>query len=167
MSNKSKRKRMDKLDSIYKIVLQSSSKGISAREIAKKLKKPETYRTTVHRYLNSLELMGKVYSEKGLWYPKDVKENSIVEKETEITIELPVLDKEEREKEAELRAIAKRYPDETKHLQRYLEAKKELRTIKIRGKNIETIKEELPKIIIETLGKQKSKPFWKKKITLF
>jgi IS30 family transposase len=165
MSDKRKHEFMEKLDSCYRIVQQSSAKGkgISAAEIAEQLGK---HRTTVHSYLNSLEFMGKVYSEKGLWYAKDVKENSIKEKEIEIKIELPILDKEEREKEAELTAITEIYPH-AKSIKKYLEASKDLRTIKIRGKNIDAIKEELPKMIMEALEKQnKSKPFWKRKIKL-
>jgi len=79
--DKRKRDFMENLNSIYKVVLQSSSKGISAYEIAKRIIKekqldttPEKYRTTVHRYLNTLELMGKVYSEKGLWFAKPESE---------------------------------------------------------------------------------------------
>ena len=163
MSDKRKHEFMEKLDSCYSVVQQSSSKGISAREIAEKL---GIHRTTAHSYLNTLELMGKVYSEHGLWYAKDVKESSIREKEIELTIELPVLDEDEREVEAQLRAIAETYPH-AKSIKRYLEARKELRTIKIRGKNIENIKEELPKLIAEALEKHdKSKPFWKRKIKL-
>ncbi len=60
---------METLDRIYKLVQQSSS-GISAIAIAKKLKPggEKDYRTTVHRHLNSLELMGKVRDEHGLWF---------------------------------------------------------------------------------------------------
>jgi hypothetical protein len=78
--DKRKLEYMEKLNSIYKVVLQSSPKGISAIDIAKQLIKekqlkttPEKYRTTVHRYLNTLELMGKVYSQKGLWFAKEVE----------------------------------------------------------------------------------------------
>ena len=86
--DRKKREFMEKLDSIYKVVLQSSSKGISAVEIAKKLGKPESYRTTVHRYLNTLELMGKVRSEKGKWYPTDVKQKTVRNLPSEIKSEI-------------------------------------------------------------------------------
>lgn len=61
---------MENLDRCDKVVQQSSAKGISAIEIAEKL---NVHRTTVHSYLNTLELAGKVYSEHGLWYPKETK----------------------------------------------------------------------------------------------
>lgn len=67
MADKRKRKMMENLDRCYKVVQQSRT-GINAVDIAKKL---NVHRTTAHSYLNSLELMGKVYSQHGLWYPKE------------------------------------------------------------------------------------------------
>ena len=77
MSDKRKRELMAKLDRCYKVVQQSRN-GINAVDIAKKL---NVHRTTAHSYLNTLELMGKVYSQKGLWYPEEpsTKENSLPE----------------------------------------------------------------------------------------
>ena len=57
---------MENLDRCYKVVQQKRT-GISANDVAVEIKK---HRTTVHGYLNTLELMKKVYSEHGLWYPK-------------------------------------------------------------------------------------------------
>lgn len=57
---------MENLNKCYKVVQQRRT-GISAIALAEDLK---IHRTTAHSYLNTLELMGKVYSEKGLWYPK-------------------------------------------------------------------------------------------------
>ena len=72
---------MDNLERCYKIVQQSSSKGIRAVEVASKL---GVHRTTAHSYLNTLELMGKVYSEKGLWYPKQPStEEKLLSEESE------------------------------------------------------------------------------------
>ena len=68
MSNKRKRELMEKLDRCYKVVQQSRN-GINAIGIAKKL---NIHRTTAHNYLNTLELMGKVYSQKGLWYSEEL-----------------------------------------------------------------------------------------------
>lgn len=68
MSDKRKRQLMENLDKCYKIVQQSSKTGISAIDLAERLK---IHRTTAHSYLNTLELMGKVYSQHGLWYPKE------------------------------------------------------------------------------------------------
>jgi predicted ArsR family transcriptional regulator len=166
MSDKRKHEFMEKLDSCYKIVQQSSAKGkgISAVEIADQLGK---HRTTVHSYLNSLEFMGKVYSEKGLWYAKEVKEDSIKEKEIELTIELPAEDEDEREYEARLKTLAEDKDYKLDFVKDYLKARKDARTIKIRGKNIDAIKEELPKMIMEALKEQnKRKPFWKRRIKL-
>ena len=69
-----KRKMMENLDRCYKVVQQSRT-GITAIEVSKKL---NVHRTTAHSYLNTLDLMGKVYSEKGLWHAKEGK----VEEET-------------------------------------------------------------------------------------
>ena len=78
-----KRELMEKLDSCYRVVQQSST-GISAIKIAEKLK---IHRTTVHRYLNILELMGKVRSEKGLWFPVNAKQTTIRDLPSEIRAE--------------------------------------------------------------------------------
>lgn len=90
MSSKKDHELMDNWDSCLSLIKQSSAKGISAQELAKKLGK---HRTTIHSYLTSLELRGQVESKHGLWYPKEViakiaipKENST---EKEIIIKLP------------------------------------------------------------------------------
>lgn len=64
-----KRKLMENLDKCYKVVQQSRT-GISAIKVAEELK---VHRTTAHSYLNTLELMGRVYSQHGLWYIKEEK----------------------------------------------------------------------------------------------
>jgi DNA-binding IclR family transcriptional regulator len=69
MSSKKDHEMMDNLNDCLSLVQQSSAKEISAQELSKKLGK---HRATVHGYLNSLELMGKVESQHGLWYPKKV-----------------------------------------------------------------------------------------------
>lgn len=164
MSQKRKRESMEKLDSCYSVVQQSSAKGISAKEIADKLK---MHRTTVHSYLNTLELMEKVYSQKGLWYAKEPEENSILGKEIELTIELPILDKQIAVAEAQLRVLCEALKEINADdpLKTFLEALKDARTIKIKGRNIEAIKEQLPKLIEEALQKQnklKNKSFWRR-----
>lgn len=167
--DKRKRQFMEKLDSIYKVVQQSSPKGISAIEIAKRLGRPESYRTTVHRYLNTLELMEKVRNEKGLWFPKEPKENSILGKEIELTIELPILNGQQAKAEAALKVLGEYFGEDLnqikKIIEKYLESLKEARTVKIKGRNIDAIKEQLPKLIEEALQKQnkiKHKRFWKR-----
>jgi len=69
MLDKRKRKLMENLERCYKVVQQSRT-GISAIKVAEEL---EVHRTTAHSYLNTLELMGKVYSQHGLWYDKEEK----------------------------------------------------------------------------------------------
>ena len=86
MSSKKDRKLMDNLDKCFSLVQQNLAKGISAIDLAKKLGK---HRTTIHNYLSSLELMGKVESQRGLWYPK-TGEQTIKPLEKEIVIELPM-----------------------------------------------------------------------------
>ena len=82
---KRKREFMERLDSCYSVVQQSSPKGISAREIAEKLR---IHRTTAHSYLNTLELMGKVYSQKGLWYPTNSQQKTILDLPSELRREI-------------------------------------------------------------------------------
>ena len=86
MSNQKHRETMNRLDKCYNVVLQSSTKGIRAVEIAEKL---GIHRTMVHRHLNSLELMGKVESEHGIWRAK-TGEQTIKPLEKEIVIQLPI-----------------------------------------------------------------------------
>lgn len=74
------------MDRVYKVVQQSRTKGINAAEIAKKL---GIHRSTVHRNLVSLELMGKVENTGGMWRAK-TGEPTIKPLEKEIVIELPI-----------------------------------------------------------------------------
>jgi biotin operon repressor len=91
MSSKKDHELMDNWDSCLSLVKQSSAKGISAQDLAKKLGK---HRTTIHSYLTSLELRGQVESKHGLWFPKETVENitNPIEKsiEKEIIIKLPL-----------------------------------------------------------------------------
>jgi len=136
MSSKRKHEFMDKLDSCYKIVLQNSAKGkgISAREIASQLK---CHRTTVHSYLNSLELMGKVYSEHGLWYAKETSAQQMPSPaESEIIIELPHPSEQVRNAEAIAELLAKIDPKNYGFLSDFIEARKKSRRVVIRTRNI-------------------------------
>ena len=67
MSNQKRHEYMKNLDKCYNVVRQSSAKRMSAVEIAKQL---GIHKTTVHGYLNSLELKGKVENEHGTWRAK-------------------------------------------------------------------------------------------------
>ncbi|RLI39708.1 hypothetical protein DRO69_13950 [Candidatus Bathyarchaeota archaeon] len=138
MSNKKHYEFTKNLDKCYNIVLQSSAKGIRAVEISKKLGK---HRTTVHSYLNTLEYMGKVYSEHGIWHAKTGK-HTIKPLEKEIVIELPI-PKREWQRIALLEALAEDFDDanlETANVYRIcLEKLKETRTIRIKGKNVDDL----------------------------
>ena len=129
---------MKKLDKCYKVVLQSSVKGISAVEIAGKL---GIHRTTVHGYLNSLELMGKVENTHGTWHAK-TGEQTIKPLEKEIVIELPI-PKKEWQRIAFLEAQAKQFEkwgwSLAEDIRILLEKFKETRTIRIKGKNVDDL----------------------------
>jgi hypothetical protein len=87
MTTKKEHESMENLDKVYNIVQQSSAKGgINAATIGEKL---GMHRTTIHNHLNSLELMGKVESQHGLWVTK-TGEQTIKPLEKEIVIELPM-----------------------------------------------------------------------------
>ena len=132
---------MDKLDRCYKLVQQSSAKGgIRATEIGRKM---GVHRTTAHKYLISLEFMGKVYSDQGLWKTK-TGEQTIKPLEKEIVIELPV--PEDKVKDiARLEIIANTLeeldyrPESEKIVRPLIETFKKARTITIRGKNVDEL----------------------------
>ena len=138
MSSQKHHEAMKKLDRCYNVVRQSSAKGIRADEVAEKLR---VHRTTVYGYLNSLELMGKVENEHGLWHAK-TGEQTIIPLEKEIVIELPI-PKNEWQRIAALEALADRFASpkrETKSIFRIsLEKLRETRTIRIKGKNVDDL----------------------------
>jgi len=147
---------MMNLDKCYNAVLQSSAKGIRAVEIGRKIGK---HRTTVHSYLNTLEYMGKVYSEHGTWYAK-TGEQTINPLEREIVIELP-LPKKEWQRIALLESLAEIFDDpkrKTKGIYRILLEKfRETRTIKIKGKNVDDLDLEKLGNLIQQANKKSSK----------
>jgi len=157
MSNQKDLENMKKLDRCYKVVRQSSAKGIRAVEIARKL---GFHRTTVHGYLNSLELMGKVYSEHGTWREK-TGEQTIKPLEREIVIELP-LPKNQLQPVALLEMLIKeseikRYSITAEILRTLLETFRETRTIKIKGKNVDDLDLEKIATLIQQANKKSSK----------
>ena len=138
-------------------MLQSSAKGISAVEIARKL---GIHRTTVHGYLNSLELMGKVYSERGTWRAK-TGEQTIRPLEKEVVIELPI-PKDQMVEISLLEIYAKRaerqeYSQLAEIFKILLEKLRETRTIRIKGKNVDDL--DLQKLgnLIQQANKKSSK----------
>jgi sugar-specific transcriptional regulator TrmB len=135
---------MEKLDKCYSVVQQSGAKGIRVPEIAKKI---GVYRTTVYSYLRSLDLMGKVESDQGIWRAK-TGEQTIKPLEKEIAIELPI-PKNQLNYVARLAA----YNVHLEHIgfsgivemnKAILEKFDEARTIRIKGKNVDDL--ELQKI---------------------
>jgi hypothetical protein len=146
----------ENLDRCCSIVQQSSTKGISAVEVAEKMGK---HRTTVHGYLSSLELMGRVESQHGIWYAK-TEEQTASPVEKEIVIELP-LPKNQWQEIARLAAL-------TKHLDEmglsgiadanriFLEKFNETRTIRIKGKNVDGLDLEKLGNLIQQANKKSS-----------
>jgi sugar-specific transcriptional regulator TrmB len=147
---------MKKLDKCYKVVQQSSAKGIGAVEIAKKL---GVHRTTVYGYLNSLYHRGKVESQQGIWRAK-TGEQSIKPLEKEIVIELPIPENQ-WQRIASLEVLAKDYEksfSETSNLYRVcLEKLRETRTITIKGKNVDDLDLERLGNLIQQANEKSSK----------
>jgi hypothetical protein len=139
MSNQKDHEFKENLERCYNIVQQSSTKGISAVEVAEKLGK---HRTTVHGYLNTLEYMGRVESQHGTWRVK-TGEQTIKPLEKEIVIELP-MPKNQWQRMALLEALGKDWeganlPEDANIYRILLEKLRETRTIKIRGKNVDNL----------------------------
>ena len=130
---------MENLDKSYNILLQSGTKGMRAVEIARKL---DVHRATAHRYLVSLELMGKVEDDRGIWHAK-TGEQTTKPLEKEIVIQLPMPEKE-WQRMGFLESLAKDWEEanlpESGNLYRIsLEKLKETRTIRIKGKNVDDL----------------------------
>lgn len=157
MSSHKKHELMEKLDKCYNEVLHSSAKGVSAIDISGKL---GVHRTTVHSYLNTLELMGKVYSEHGLWYArKEQEESQSIEKE--IVIELPI-PKDVWMELALLEAQAKRLEkvqltQTAELIKTFLEKFRETRIIRVRGKNVDSLDLEKLQGLIQQAYERSSK----------
>jgi len=158
MSSRKDRESMKILDKCYSIVQQSSAKGgISAIEIAEKLGK---HRTTVHKYLNTLEYMGKVENQHGTWHAK-AGEQTIKPLEKEIVIELP-MPKSEWRRMALLEHLAQdweeSFPNSKENAYRItLEKFNETRTIKIKGKNVDDLDLEKIGNLIQQANEKSSK----------
>ena len=140
MSSRKDHKIMDKLDSCYNLVQQNSAKGgIRAVEIAEKL---GIHKTMVYRDLNSLYLMGKVYSDQGLW-KATTGEQTIKPIEKEIVIKLPLPEKKFPDI-ARLAVLIKelrrsKLSMSAEILETIMETFNETRTIKITGKNVDEL----------------------------
>jgi uncharacterized protein (DUF111 family) len=148
---------MVKLDKCYKIVQQSSEKGIRTTEIARKL---GVHRTTAYKHLNSLELMGKVENKQGIWYAK-TGEQTIKPLEKEIIIELP-MPKNKWFDVARLEAYANYVDDMGLHkvakINRvFLEKFNETRTIRVKGKNVDDLDLEKLGELIQQATKKSSR----------
>jgi DNA-binding Lrp family transcriptional regulator len=109
---------------------------MSAIEISKQL---GMHKTTVHNYLNTLEYMGMVENEHGIWHVKK-GEQTIKPLEKEIVIELP-LPKNEWQRMVLLEDYAKLFgsTESDNIFKTALEKLKETRTIRITGKNVDNL----------------------------
>ena len=139
MSSQKDHELKENLEKCYNLVLQSSAKGISAVEVAKKLGK---HRTTVHSYLNTLEYTGRVESQHGIWHVR-TGEQTIRPLEKEILIELP-MPKGEWRRMALIKSFATDYERiglkrKANAFRLVLDAFNETRTIRIRGKNVDDL----------------------------
>jgi DNA-binding Lrp family transcriptional regulator len=157
MSSQKDHQFKENLERCYNIVQQSSTRGISAVEVAKKLGK---HRTTVHGYLNTLEYMGRVESQHGTWHAK-TGEQTIKPLEKEIVIELP-MPKNLWQHVAILEAYAKEcedvgYPEIANLYRIILEGFNETRTIKIKGKNVDDLDLEKLGNLIQQANEKSSK----------
>ncbi|MHA2408088.1 MAG: helix-turn-helix domain-containing protein, partial [Candidatus Ranarchaeia archaeon] len=130
---------MKTYDKCYNLVRQSGTKGIKAVEIARKLNMDKS---TVHRHLSSLELREKVESTHGIWFAK-TKEQTIkpLEKEIEIVFPLP---KKHAQIVTLLELQVKQCEDinvseDADFYRTFLEKYKEMRTIRIKGKNVDDL----------------------------
>jgi len=139
------------------MLIQSGTKGMRAVEIARKL---DVHRTTAHRYLASLELMGKAEDDRGIWHAK-TGEQKIIPLEKEIVIELPIPKDEWRRiafleaqvKESERLGLSLLAED----MRIVLEKLKETRTIRIKGKNVDDLELEKLGNLIRQANEKSSK----------
>lgn len=148
---------MENLNKSYNMLIQSGTKGMRAVEIARKL---DVHRTTAHRYLASLELMGKAEDDRGIWHAK-TGEQKIIPLEKEIVIELPIPKDEWRRiafleaqvKESERLGLSLLAED----MRIVLEKLKETRTIRIKGKNVDDLELEKLGNLIRQANEKSSK----------
>jgi predicted ArsR family transcriptional regulator len=149
MSKRKAHEYMENLDKCYNLVQQSSA-GIRAVEIKRKL---GVHRATAHRYLVSLELMGKVEDDRGIWRAK-TGEQTIKPLEKEITIVLPA-PRNEWQRMALLESMAKDLDMDVCRVA--LEKLNETRTIRIKGKNVDDLDLEKIGNLIQQANEKSSK----------
>jgi hypothetical protein len=151
MSGRKTHESMEKLDKCYKVVQQNSARGISADAVARRL---SVHRTTAYKYLNSLELMGKVENKQGTWRAT-TGEETIKPLEKEIVIELP-MPKDEWRRMAWLEGQAKMLGLE-EDFGIVLKNFRETRTIRIKGKNVDDLQLEKLANLIQQANQKASK----------
>jgi hypothetical protein len=157
MSSQRNHEFKENLDKCFSIVQQSRTKGINAVEVAEKMGK---HRTTVHGYLNTLELTGRVENQHGLWYAK-TGEQTIKPAEKEIVIELPI-PRNQWQQIAALETLAsysedRGLPSTSSVFETILETLRETRTIRITGKNVDDLDLENIGNLIQQANKKSSK----------
>jgi hypothetical protein len=128
---------MMNLRKCYEVVLQNTAKGgITANDIAKKM---DMHKTVIHHLLNTLKAMKKVQDQHGNWFIRP-KERTAETQEKEIVIELPI-PKNEWQRIALLEDMARLFGgnDPTNSFKTALQALKETRTIRVKGKNVDDL----------------------------
>ena len=155
MSTKKDHDFKENLEKCFNIVRQSSTRGISAVEVAEKL---DMHRTTVHGYLNTLEYRGRVENQHGTWRATMEEHPKPLEKE--IVIELP-LPRKECQRMALLEEMAQIFhePDQktANFAEILLEKFRETRTIRIKGKNVDDLDLEKAASFIQQANEKSSK----------
>ena len=128
---------MKNLHKCYEVVLQNTAKGgITASDIAKEM---DMHKTVIHHLLNTLKAMKKVQDQHGNWFIRP-KERTAEAQEKEIVIELPI-PKNEWQRIALLEDMARLFGenDPSNAFKTSLQALKETRTIRVKGKNVDDL----------------------------
>lgn len=168
MSSRKDHENMEKLNSCYKLVQQSSAKGgIRAVDIAEKL---GIHKTTVYDQLNSLQFAGKVYSDQGLW-KATTGEQTIKPQEKEVVITLPMPENKWADM-ARIELLANHgrdlgYSITADMLETIMKKFDETRTIRITGKNVDDLDLEKVANLILQANEKSSKLNVKKLIKKF
>lgn len=156
MSSQKNLEYMMKLDKCYNVLLQSGA-GMKAVEVAEKL---GFHRATVHKYLNTLYLLGKVESQQGIWSVK-TGEQTIKPLEKEVVIELP-MPKDQLQVITAFELLARdgeraKYFELAGIYRTILEKLRETRIIKIKGKNVDDLDLEKLGNLIQQANERSSK----------
>jgi hypothetical protein len=148
---------MNYLERVYDAVLRSGTKYITAAEITKDT---GMHKTTVHRNLNILELMGKVENRHGAWRVR-AADQTAKSVEKQITIELPI-PRDHFQFVTAIDLLAKDAEDEgfprlVETYRTVLENYNRTRTIVVKGKNVDDLDLEKAATLIQQANEKSSK----------